>query len=127
MCAMRNKKKILIVDDEPDICTSVCGFLKEAGYETFQASRGEEGFGILLKEKPDVLILDIALPDVDGTVLYERIRKTPEVGKTKVIFLTALATGAPEQFAGIDHPEYTIMSKPMKIEALQSEIERVLS
>lgn len=120
-------KKILIVDDEPDICQGLSELLKDAGYQTFMAYRGIEGFELALKEKPDLIILDIALPDLDGTVVYERIRKKPEIQNTKVIFLTALAFGAPEQFAGIDRPGYTIIAKPVKFELLQKEIERQLA
>ena len=120
-------KKILIIDDEPDICEGISELLKESGYETLVAHRGHEGFDLLTQEKPDLVILDISLPDLDGTIIYERLRKNPEIQNTKVIFLTALATGAPEQFAGIDRPDYTIISKPVRFEALQSEIARLLA
>ena len=118
---------ILIVDDEPDICESLSELLNDAGYETRVAFRGNQGLEMILAEKPDLVILDIALPDLDGTIVYEQLRKNPTVSNTKVIFLTALAGGAPEQFAGIDRPDYTIISKPPKFEMILKEIERLLS
>jgi len=120
-------KKILIIDDEPDICSGLSELLKEAGYEMFTAHRGNEGYDLIVDKKPDLVILDIGLPDLDGTVVYEKLRKNPEIQNTKVIFLTALAAGAPEQLAGIDRPDYTIIGKPVKFENLQREIERLLA
>lgn len=119
-------KKILIIDDEPDICDSISELLRDHNYEVLTSNRGTEGQELILKEKPDLVILDISLPDLDGTVIYENLRKNPETKKLKVIFLTALATGAPEQYAGIDRADYTIISKPVRFEALLKEIERVL-
>ena len=122
-------KKIAIIDDEPDICEGISELLKEAGYETVVAHRGKEGLDMVIEQKPDLVLLDIALPDLDGTIVYEKIRKhpDPEVKHTKVIFLTALAMNAPEQFAGIDRPDYTIISKPVRFELIQKEIERLLT
>ena len=120
-------KKILIIDDEPEICEGIAEMLKESGYQTVTANRGMEGFDLAVSEKPDLIILDIALPDLEGTVVYENIRKHPDIQNTKVIFLTALAMNAPEQFAGIDRPDYTIISKPVQFETLQKEIERCLA
>ncbi|PIQ85806.1 MAG: hypothetical protein COV74_07260 [Candidatus Omnitrophica bacterium CG11_big_fil_rev_8_21_14_0_20_45_26] len=119
-------KKILIVDDEPDICEGIASYLAEVGYQTMTATRGQEGYDLILKERPDLVILDIALPDLDGTVLYENLRKDPAIAQTRILFLTALAAGAPDQFKGIDREDYTIISKPVKFETLQAEVERML-
>lgn len=119
-------KKILIIDDEPDICQTLSELLRDVGYEAVVSYRGIEGFETALRENPDLVILDIALPDLEGTQVYEKMRKTPALQRTKVIFLTALASGAPLQFAGIDREGYTIISKPVQFEILQKEIERQL-
>jgi len=119
-------KKILIVDDEPDICEGIASFLTDAGYQTSVATRGQEAFDKIIQEKPDLAILDIALPDLDGTVLYENLRKNPAAQGTRIMFLTALASGAPDQLQGIDRDDYTILAKPVKFEALEAEIRRLL-
>lgn len=119
-------KKILIVDDEQEICDMVSELLQEAGYQTIIATRGHEALEKTLKEKPDLLILDVALPDVDGTVVYETLRKIPETRDINVIFLTALASGAPQQFAGVDRAHYSLLSKPIETEVLQQEIIRMV-
>ncbi len=119
-------KKILIIDDEPEICDAVAEFLKEDGYETIVAHRGHEALDKTLKEKPDLLILDVALPDVDGTVVYETLRKIPETKEINVIFLTALASGAPQQFVGVDRAHYSLLSKPVEVEVLRQEVVRMI-
>ena len=119
-------KKIAIVDDEVDICTGLAELLKDAGYEAVFALRGEEGYQLVVKEKPDLVILDISLPDMEGTTVYERITKNPEIKNTKVLFLTALAAGAPQEFAGVTRANYSIISKPVKFEILKREIDRLL-
>lgn len=120
-------KKILIVDDEPDICDALSEFLKDAGYKTLVAHGGKEALDKTWKENPDLLILDIAMPDMEGTVVYETLRKDPRSKNVKVIFLTALASGAPQQFAGVDRSAYSLLSKPARAEMICREIERLLS
>ena len=78
--------KIVIVDDEQDIL-DVLGFnLRTAGYEVVQASSGREGLQIILATKPDLVILDLMLPDISGTELCRTLRETPE-GKTMPVMM----------------------------------------
>ena len=119
-------KKILIIDDEPELCESIAGLLKDEGYETLISHRGNDGWNMIQSEKPDLVLLDIALPDLDGTIVYENLRRNRETKNIKVIFLTALASGAPQQLAGIDRVDYTIFSKPTHFDALKQEIERLV-
>ena len=119
-------KKIAIIDDEEGICSELSELLKDAGYEAISANRGIEGYNLIAEEKPDLVILDISLPDMDGTTVYEKIRQNPDIKNIKVLFLTALASGAPQEYAGITRPNYSIISKPVKFEVLLKEIERLL-
>ena len=70
--------------------------------------------------------MDVALPDVDGTVVYETLRKIPETKDINVIFLTALASGAPQQFVGVDRAHYSLLSKPVDVDTLRQEIIRMI-
>ena len=119
-------RKIAIIDDEVGICTELSELLQDVGYDTVVAHRGIEGYELVLLEKPDLVILDITLPDVDGTTVYEQIRSNPETKETKVLFLTALASGAPQEFAGVTRADYSILSKPVEFDFLKREIERLL-
>ena len=82
-------KKILIVDDEPNIVIPLQFLMEQNGYGTLVAQSGEEALEMISKEKPDLVLLDIMLPGVDGFEVCEIIRLNPEWRNTRVIFLTA--------------------------------------
>jgi len=82
------KKKILIIDDEDDIRLFVGTRLQRAGYETLEASDGLEGLRRFYSDRPDLIVLDIAMPQMDGWQVLERIR---EVSSVPVLMLTAAA------------------------------------
>ncbi|RKY29684.1 MAG: two-component system response regulator [Candidatus Omnitrophota bacterium] len=80
--------KILIVEDERDIRSLVAKALSAKGYEVFEASNGYEGWYMLQKEKPDLVILDIMMPVMDGMEVLKKIRNHPEFKEMPVIMLT---------------------------------------
>ena len=82
-------QKILIVDDEPNIVIPLQFLMEQKGYETLVAQSGEEALEMISKEKPDLVLLDIMLPGMDGFEVCEIIRLNPEWRNTRVIFLTA--------------------------------------
>lgn len=84
------KGKVLIVDDAPDTLEIIEKLLRHTGYEVVTASTGEEGIKKVEEEKPDVVLLDINLPGMDGTETLRRIRKINPI--QSVIMLTAFAT-----------------------------------
>ena len=81
--------KILIVDDEPNIVIPLQFLMEQNGYRALVAQSGEEALEMISKEKPDLVLLDIMLPGVDGFEVCEIIRLNPEWRHTRVIFLTA--------------------------------------
>jgi len=81
--------KILIVDDEPNIVIPLQFLMEQNGYLTLVAQSGEEALEMISKEKPDLILLDIMLPGVDGFEVCEIIRLKPEWRNTRIIFLTA--------------------------------------
>lgn len=81
--------KILIVDDEPNLVIPLQFLMEQHGYQALVAQSGEEALESISKEKPDLVLLDIMLPGVDGFEVCEIIRLNPEWRSTKIIFLTA--------------------------------------
>jgi len=81
--------KILIVDDEPNIVIPLQFLMEQNGYRALVAQSGEEALEMISKEKPELVLLDIMLPGVDGFEVCEIIRLNPEWRHTRVIFLTA--------------------------------------
>ncbi|UCF95392.1 MAG: response regulator [Desulfobacterales bacterium] len=82
-------KQILIVDDEPSIVVPIQFLMEQNGYQVLVAQNGEEALDIIFKSKPDLILLDIMLPGIDGYEVCEIVRLNPEYRKTKIIFLTA--------------------------------------
>lgn len=84
--------KVLMVDDEPDILQIGQMSLRAIGkWNVLVASSGEEGLALALQEKPDVVVLDVMMPGMDGPTLLARLREHPQTASTPVILLTANA------------------------------------
>ena len=86
---LRVKKKILIVDDEPNVCELLSETLSHAGYEVHAAYGGYEGLEKAAAVKPDLILLDVMMPVLDGWKMLERLRKNPEISHIPVVMLTA--------------------------------------
>jgi two-component system phosphate regulon response regulator PhoB len=84
-------KRILVVDDEPDLVDLVCFNLSEAGHRVDSALSGREALDKLTRARPDLLILDLMLPDVEGTEICRRVRSDPRLRSLPVLMLTARA------------------------------------
>ncbi len=86
---MKTKEKILIVDDDPNILLSLEFLLVKNGYEVLVARNGMEAIEIIEQTVPAIVLLDIMMPDVDGYVICEFIKKNERTKGAKVIFLSA--------------------------------------
>ena len=82
-------KLVLIVDDEPSIVMTVQFLMKQQGYNVLTAERGEDALDLIYRYKPDLLLLDIMLPGIDGYEVCEIIRLNPDYAEVKIVFLTA--------------------------------------
>ncbi len=82
-------KEILIVDDEPDVVVPIQFLMEQQGYLVMVAERGEDALDLIYQYKPDLVILDILLPGIDGYEVCEIIRLDPSCRDIKIIFLTA--------------------------------------
>jgi len=82
-------KRVLIVDDEPNIVISLEYLVKREGYEAAIAPDGEAALSALAEQTPDLVVLDVMLPKMNGFELCERIRADPRWRETKILMLTA--------------------------------------
>ena len=82
-------KEILIVDDEPSIVVPIQFLMEQQGYNVLVAENGETALDIIYKYKPDLILLDIMLPRIDGYEVCEIVRLDPRYRDIKIIFLTA--------------------------------------
>src|ERR1044071_7375503 len=121
MTLMDKRYKILIVDDEPDILEFIEYNLKKENYQVFTASNGKEAINKAKKEKPDLIILDIMMPEQDGIETCRQLRDMPEFKKTLIAFLTARNEDY-SQIAGFDVGADDYITKPVKPRVLVSRI-----
>lgn len=117
--------KILLVDDEPDILEFMEYNLKKEGYEVFLAKNGKEAIEVAKREHPQLIILDIMMPVMDGIEACRHIREIPELKDTLVTFLTA-RNEEYSQIAGFDVGADDYISKPIKPRILTSRIKALL-
>lgn len=87
-------EKILIVEDEPNIVVPLQFIMKDNGYDVTVVFSGEEAVDAITESKPDLILLDIMLPGMDGYELCQMIRQNPDWKGIKIIFLTALGREA---------------------------------
>lgn len=86
----RKMKKILIVDDERDIVSYLEMILQDNGYETITAANGNEALEKVRTERPDLVTLDISMPEASGTRFYKELKTDPEFKATPVFIVTAV-------------------------------------
>lgn len=117
--------KILLVDDEPDILEIVGYNLTKEGYKVITASNGLKGVKKAKKEKPNLIILDVMMPEMDGIEACEQIRKIPELQNTIITFLTARGEDY-SLLAGFDAGADDYITKPIKPKILVSKVQALL-
>lgn len=114
---------LVIVDDEPGIVEEVKIFFEEEGHRVYTADSGEQGIEVIRKRKPDLVFIDMKLPDISGLRVLEETRKISPKSKTIVI------TGYVDQ-ALIDQAEKlgrdAFLQKPFNLETLRFEVDRLL-
>ena len=118
-------KDILIVDDEPHAVVPIQFLMEQQGYRVMVAQRGEDALDLIYQYKPDLVLLDIMLPGINGFEVCEIVRLNPEYRNVKIIFLTAL--GREEQIAkGLTLGADAYITKPYSNEELVSIVKEVL-
>ena len=120
-----NKPKILIVDDEPDILDLIEYNLNKEGYQVYTATNGKEAVIEAKKVIPDLIILDIMMPKMDGIEACRIMRAMPEFKNTFMVFLTARSEEYSE-IAGFNVGADDYIAKPIKPRALISRINAIL-
>ena len=115
-------EKILVVDDETNIVEILTYNLKKAGYETIQANDGETGLKMALEENPDLVMLDIMMPKMDG---YEVCRQLRMHSQVPVIMLTARAEET-DKVLSFELGADDYITKPFSLSVLRARVEAVL-
>ena len=129
-----NNKKIMIVDDEPDILDYLMAVLEDSGYITCTVKNINNILDSIAHEKPDLIILDIMMPDRSGLSIYREIQLTPEFKTIPIILISGLSSknefiaellNVKKDAEQISSPDIFI-EKPLQIEKLKRQIARLL-
>lgn len=127
-------KKILVVDDDPDVRMFNTTVVEESGHTPIEAANGEEGLKVLKAEKPDLVILDVLMPKQSGIRLYRELKTSKALKNIPVIMLSGIAKRtflrsqkALTEFGGKEVPEPEVyLEKPVEAEELAETIQSLL-
>ncbi len=127
-------KKVLVVDDDPDVRSFVVTVLEENQYMPLVAEDGVEGFEVIEKQRPDLVILDVLMPRGSGIRLYRKLKTDARYNAIPIIMFTGIALRsflksqkALDEFGGGEVPEPDIyLEKPVEPEELVAAIEKKL-
>jgi two-component system alkaline phosphatase synthesis response regulator PhoP len=122
---MAQSARILLVDDEPSILDFLSYNLENEGFQIQTASNGRLALELAKKFKPDVVVLDLMMPEMDGMETCEALRKLPETQNCLIVFLTARNEDS-IQVAGLDAGADDYIAKPIKPKILVSRIHALL-
>ncbi|HMU54068.1 MAG TPA: response regulator transcription factor [Nitrospira sp.] len=114
-------RKILIVEDEKDILQLVKLYLDKEGFRTVTATTGTDGLKSVKQDKPDLVVLDLMLPEIDGLEVCKRLRSTPETAMVPIIMLTAKAEES-DTVIGLELGADDYVTKPFSPKALVARI-----
>lgn len=117
----RTARKVLIVDDDPSISRLLAMALSSNGYEVFEALNGIKGYKVARREKPDVVLLDIMMPDVDGYEVFRRIKLDPTTNGIPIVFVSAKSSEE-DINKGLSMGANAYITKPFEISSLLDKV-----
>jgi two-component system alkaline phosphatase synthesis response regulator PhoP len=124
-------KKILIVDDEPDLVEAVSIILESKGYTVIKAYGGVEGLKKARTENPDLIVLDVMMPDKDGYAVCKELKADAKYRSIPILLLTAVISNIPTskytQEMGLETEADDFVDKPVEPQELVKRVERLLS
>ena len=121
--AKRTAARILLVDDEPDTVAGIRTRLLARGYDVFSAQTGAEGLAAARREQPDLIILDLKLPEGDGSTVAHQLAQDARTNKIPVVFLTCLADALDVEQTGKTADGRWLLPKTLDAKTLLAVIE----
>ncbi len=125
MKAIKQKEKILVVDDEKDIARMISYNLKKEGFLVVEAYNGEDALNLTVSEQPDLVLLDLMLPGIDGLEVCRQLKKESRTSSIPLIMLTA-KTQEIDKVVGLELGADDYVSKPFSPKELIARIKAVL-
>jgi DNA-binding response OmpR family regulator len=126
MTGAMHKLKILIVDDDLDIAGAFTQILRSADYYVLSAATGQECLRIARTERPDLILLDVRLPDISGLEVCRRIKADPELARIAVINVTGMRASKDDEAEGIEAGADAYLAKPVHLRTLLAHVQTLL-
>ena len=123
---MNTKARILLVDDDPNWVRAVSRTLNSAGYEVLEASTARDGLRLAKEHRPDLVLLDVALPDADGIELCNRIKADLETMRAHMLLLSGAKTEADSQDEGLEMGADGYLVRPLSNRDLLAQVQAML-
>ncbi len=119
-------KRILVVDDEKEVVEYLRSILQRASYEVISTTQGKEAVDLAFRNKPDLIILDVLIPDLRGEEIYRLLSENPETAGIPIIFLTGIITEEDESFIQNLTGRSRLLAKPTTKEKILDAIHKTL-
>ncbi len=122
----REAKRVLIVEDEDNIAIALDYLISREGYEHTRTATGAGAVDLIRRTRPDLVLLDVMLPEVSGYEICQNVRMDPDLGDVKILMMTARGS-AMERRKGLAMGADGFISKPFELKELRAEVRRILS
>ena len=119
---MHKNITVLIVDDDPEVLFATARIVKSEGYQVLEASTGQAGLETARKTKPDLILLDVMLPDIMGTEICRQIKADPFLKSAFVVLMSGLKISSVEQAEGLDVGADGYIARPVSNQELKARI-----
>lgn len=119
------QKTVLIIEDEEDAAELFSEMMRVSGFRVIATSRSKPAISMMIEEKPDLVLLDIMMPDVSGLDILRQMRRDPNLSDTPVIVLTAKSMPADIK-KGMEAGASTYLTKPVGFQELKEAVDRTL-
>jgi len=121
-----DRKRILVVEDEDNIAIALDYLMTREGYAQHRIASGAGAVDLIREMRPDLVLLDVMLPEVSGYEICQNVRMDPDLAAVKILMMTARGS-AMERRKGLAMGADGFISKPFELKALRAEVRRILS
>ena len=119
-------EKIMIVEDEEGTRETWQEFFQGSGYDVFGAGDGQQALDVIRMNRPDIVLLDLRLPGLDGYQVCQRLKSDPLTSEIPIIMITAFLTGASDTIRGLEYGADDYLNKPVDLDVLAAKVKSVL-
>ena len=123
---MNERYKVVVVDDEPNIVEVLCEILTDEGLTAVGCEDGTKALACINQEQPNLVVLDVQMPGMDGIQIFELMRANPQTAATPVIFFTANSRIVHQRLPTYKAQHAVVLPKPSNIDAFIEQVQRLL-